>query len=693
MMKDAIPLDSLAPKDRGCVGPGAWALSVLGRKGFSIPRSLCITTHAYDEYVEKTGLKERILMELNRRIFHDLLWEEIWDACLRIRGMFLNIPMPLELRDRLKLALDGYFGTSAVAIRLSSPGEDPFLLGTSPLGGPPSGISGAYSILDSIRLAWASACADCKALAFRGMGAESSSAAVIIQEMPSDCVQGRAFCPAPGNGGMVIVEYGMKQGVMGCSGEPGYWVLEASSGRVLSRSMPDGGMAPSEEEVLEVSDQGLMALRALGPEWEVEWALKGGILHIIQARPVTAGLCLPEGRSPGGSGDIRHLRDLVEKSFIPCAAAEADAFSSRPSGGLADAEFQAEISRRREASSKWAGLYRDMVVPLAYATVIFGNAYNDAMRPVDPYEFADLLMPPELPELRKDILLEKMAGLARRDGALLMAIRRHALPVGSGPFAGLFREYLEGLGGEATMAREGRAVLELVLRLAEKLPGRHGRRHLSMEKLTEDFLGSLPPEKRRHASGALDFARTACRLQNEAAFHVRRIERLEEEAIAEERRRLASRGGEHAPGPGMPDGQGQGEPLMKLSARQLPGRSYCSGMARGQARVVRGESDLSGLKAGEIMVCDRLDPGMAAVVPLAEAVVVERGVMFREGVAIARKYGLPYVTGVSDATRFIRTGDRVTVDGHLGLVIIEKGTAEASGGGKPWTGKRMLHVP
>jgi rifampicin phosphotransferase len=87
------------------------------------------------------------------------------------------------------------------------------------------------------------------------------------------------------------------------------------------------------------------------------------------------------------------------------------------------------------------------------------------------------------------------------------------------------------------------------------------------------------------------------------------------------------------------------------------------------------------------MVCRSLDPGMASIVPLADAVVVERAGMIREGTAIARKHGLPCVTGVNDATRFIRTGDPVTVDGHLGIVIIEARATGASGGVQSRSGR------
>ena len=37
----------------------------------------------------------------------------------------------------------------------------------------------------------------------------------------------------------------------------------------------------------------------------------------------------------------------------------------------------------------------------------------------------------------------------------------------------------------------------------------------------------------------------------------------------------------------------------------------------------------------------------------------------------AREYGIPCVTGIPGASELIRTGDRVSVDGWLGIVTIE----------------------
>jgi pyruvate,water dikinase len=60
------------------------------------------------------------------------------------------------------------------------------------------------------------------------------------------------------------------------------------------------------------------------------------------------------------------------------------------------------------------------------------------------------------------------------------------------------------------------------------------------------------------------------------------------------------------------------------------------------------------------------------VAPLAAAIVERRGGMLIHGAIIAREYGIPCVTGIPEATERIASGDRLTVDGYLGIVVIDQ---------------------
>jgi pyruvate,water dikinase len=60
---------------------------------------------------------------------------------------------------------------------------------------------------------------------------------------------------------------------------------------------------------------------------------------------------------------------------------------------------------------------------------------------------------------------------------------------------------------------------------------------------------------------------------------------------------------------------------------------------------------------------------MTFIVPLAAGIVERRGGMLIHGAIIAREYGLPCVTGIPNAVSLIHTGDELTVDGYLGIVV------------------------
>jgi pyruvate,water dikinase len=86
--------------------------------------------------------------------------------------------------------------------------------------------------------------------------------------------------------------------------------------------------------------------------------------------------------------------------------------------------------------------------------------------------------------------------------------------------------------------------------------------------------------------------------------------------------------------------------------------------------VIRGPQDLGNFHAGEVLVCDAIQPMMTHLVPLAAAVVERRGGMLIHGAIIARELGIPCVNGVANVVDLLQDGEGVTVDGYLGIVTV-----------------------
>jgi pyruvate,water dikinase len=106
-----------------------------------------------------------------------------------------------------------------------------------------------------------------------------------------------------------------------------------------------------------------------------------------------------------------------------------------------------------------------------------------------------------------------------------------------------------------------------------------------------------------------------------------------------------------------------------LPANALVGLAVSAGVVEGRARVL---SDMGAaeLEAGDILVTAFTDPSWTPVFVSIKGLVTEVGGLMTHGAVIAREYGLPAVVGVENATRLIKDGQRVRVDGTDGYVEI-----------------------
>lgn len=102
---------------------------------------------------------------------------------------------------------------------------------------------------------------------------------------------------------------------------------------------------------------------------------------------------------------------------------------------------------------------------------------------------------------------------------------------------------------------------------------------------------------------------------------------------------------------------------------QLKGVGVSPGVGLGRVRVVVRPEGLGRVGPGEVMVSPAADSAWTFVFGRLSALVLERGGQLSHASVVAREYGLPAVVGVRDATRVLRDGDRVVVDGTRGLVL------------------------
>ena len=100
----------------------------------------------------------------------------------------------------------------------------------------------------------------------------------------------------------------------------------------------------------------------------------------------------------------------------------------------------------------------------------------------------------------------------------------------------------------------------------------------------------------------------------------------------------------------------------------LRGIGVSPGKVTGRARVITDPLRDAEIKPGEILVAPVTDAAWSPLFVTAAAAVVEIGGPLSHGSIVAREFGLPCVVNASSATRIIKTGQTITVDGGRGKV-------------------------
>jgi pyruvate,water dikinase len=111
-----------------------------------------------------------------------------------------------------------------------------------------------------------------------------------------------------------------------------------------------------------------------------------------------------------------------------------------------------------------------------------------------------------------------------------------------------------------------------------------------------------------------------------------------------------------------------GVPETPNSDTVLTGLAVNTGVYEGPARLVESSDDFGRIRQGDVLVTRMTSPYFNVVLPMLGAIVTDRGGQLCHAAIVAREYGIPGIVGTRDATRSIRDGDRVRVDGTTGEV-------------------------
>ena len=309
-----FPFSTVSATTPDQVGGKASSLIDVTRAGFNVPPGVVLSVNFFSSWLEEVESSEVWSAFLSSPE------EELRQYCDVVKARCSTLQLTQTQRDVLgdalrRLPTDGLF-----AVRSSSPEED--LEGSSFAGEYETSLGVTFDGLEKAILHSFASVFDERVVRYklqRGMRIDQPRIAVIVQQQIASDVSGVAFSLNPLNNcydeAVVNANFGLGETIVGGSVNPDTYVVEKTRGEIIDKRVAskshavwleaDGGTravenkhpeAPSlsDAQVLAVAELAALAEAHHGCPIDIEWAIQGEDLYLLQSRPVTAYLPLPE---------------------------------------------------------------------------------------------------------------------------------------------------------------------------------------------------------------------------------------------------------------------------------------------------------------------------------------------------------------------------------------------------------------
>ena len=112
----------------------------------------------------------------------------------------------------------------------------------------------------------------------------------------------------------------------------------------------------------------------------------------------------------------------------------------------------------------------------------------------------------------------------------------------------------------------------------------------------------------------------------------------------------------------------------------LRGLGASPGVAAGPVKIIKKVEEIDKVKEGDVLVTKMTNPDMVPAMQRAVAIVTDEGGMTSHAAIVSRELGIPCVVGTKNATKVLKEGMTITVDGKRGLVYEGNVTKVLAGG-------------
>ena len=302
-------------------GKGA-NLAEISRTGILVPNGFVVTTKAYFDFLDHTGLNIMIseLLE-NLDISDTNNYPQLEKASEIIKKAFLEAQMS---KDTVEIIKQAYLemGEGPVAVRSSATAED---LPEASFAGQQStylNVEGVDSVAHAVQECWSSLF-ETRAIFYRienKVDHDITGMAVVVQRMVQAEMSGVMFTIEPIKNDLrhlcIDAIYGLGEAVVSGGVTPDHYIVDKSQMKVISQELHSQDYqlvrntdfdqnrndlnltidVPKEKrerykltesQILELTELGQRLERHYGTPQDIEWAMEGDQIYILQTRPVT----------------------------------------------------------------------------------------------------------------------------------------------------------------------------------------------------------------------------------------------------------------------------------------------------------------------------------------------------------------------------------------------------------------------
>jgi pyruvate,water dikinase len=343
--------EEIDKNDLALVGGKSANLGELIKAGIPVPPGFAVTSYAYREFIERSGLKKKI-SEILKEVAKSKDPKAFEEVSVRIRKIIEEENIP---DDIAKAIVDNYRklcekvgrANVPVAVRSSATAED--LPGASFAGQQDTflNVEGEEEVLLKVKKCWSSLFTP-RAIFYRqekGINHDKVLMSVVVQKMVNAKAAGVMFTmhPVTGEGDKIVIEgsWGLGEAVVSGSVTPDTYVVDKKTLKIIERKIsektheivrdpssgrtvrievpPERRNVPclTDEEVIKLAELALRIEQHYGYPQDIEWAIDRDMkfpenIFIVQSRPETVWSLKEEELRRGPGIEVREKRVVAK---------------------------------------------------------------------------------------------------------------------------------------------------------------------------------------------------------------------------------------------------------------------------------------------------------------------------------------------------------------------------------------------